>query len=94
MLALLLLLGCSRRAPVDTVADARTAVDSGAACASDADCRLFDDYCTGCNCRPLRVSDRDPVCAGPGVRCFAQACLNKVAACERGACVVRAKPAP
>jgi hypothetical protein len=59
------------------------------ACASDADCRLVDDYCTGCDCRSLSTTDADPVCDGPGVRCFAEPCLNHTAACVGGQCVVQ-----
>ncbi|HQY62385.1 MAG: hypothetical protein IPF92_18815 [Myxococcales bacterium] len=58
-------------------------------CVTDADCRLFSDYCTGCDCRALTQSAPDPTCAGPGVRCFADPCGNKVAACVAGACVIR-----
>jgi hypothetical protein len=68
--------------------DAAVATDAGS-CRSDADCRLFDDYCTGCDCRALSRTDPDPRCSGPGVRCFAPPCMNKVAACEAGRCVVR-----
>lgn len=63
----------------------------GGACRTDADCRLFDDYCTGCDCRALAKGEPDPKCAGPGVRCFAQPCMNKVAACQNGRCAVVAK---
>jgi hypothetical protein len=62
---------------------------TGGACRIDADCRLFDDYCTGCDCRALARTDPDPRCSGPGVRCLVQPCANKVAACEAGRCVVR-----
>lgn len=51
-------------------------------CATDADCRTFSDYCTGCDCRALLVMDTDPVCSGPGVRCFADPCGGKVATCD------------
>ncbi|HET6283515.1 MAG TPA: hypothetical protein VFH73_21340 [Polyangia bacterium] len=61
---------------------------SGAVCTVDSDCRLFDDYCTGCNCRALGKSETDPKCSGPGVRCLVQPCANKVAACKNGQCVV------
>ena len=57
-------------------------------CATDADCRLVDDYCTGCDCRALLTSQADPVCDGPGVKCFAQPCMNKTAACVAGTCTV------
>ena len=61
----------------------------GGACQTDSDCRLFDDYCTGCDCRSLAKGEPDPKCSGPGVRCFAQPCARKTAACEAGHCVVR-----
>lgn len=60
-----------------------------AACKSDADCRTFSDYCTGCDCRVLSVGQKDPVCPGPGVQCFVDPCFNKQAACENGQCVLR-----
>src|SRR4051812_1627392 len=58
-------------------------------CQADADCRLFSDYCTGCDCRALGPNDADPVCEGPGVRCFADPCQGKTAACVNGACVAQ-----
>jgi hypothetical protein len=57
-------------------------------CAGDADCRLFSDYCTGCDCRALSNIDPDPVCPGPGVQCFADPCQGKTAQCANGQCVV------
>lgn len=57
-------------------------------CSTDADCRLFSDYCTGCDCRALGTHERDPVCNGPGVRCFADPCMSSTAACVNGSCVV------
>lgn len=57
-------------------------------CATDADCRVYDDYCTGCDCRALSQTEADPLCDGPGVRCFAQPCLNKIAVCVAGTCTV------
>jgi hypothetical protein len=62
-------------------------------CTTDADCRTFSDYCTGCDCRALGVSEPDPVCESPGVRCFADPCLNQTAACVSGACVLTATAA-
>lgn len=56
------------------------------ACATDADCRTFADYCTGCNCLALSSNQADPTCSGPGVRCFADPCLGKAAACVSGSC--------
>ena len=63
-------------------------------CATDADCRLFSDYCTGCDCRALSTSQPNPTCSGPGVQCFADPCMNQVALCKAGACVVAAAPPP
>jgi hypothetical protein len=57
-------------------------------CRSDADCRTFSDYCTGCDCRALATTDKDPVCPGPGVQCFVDPCLNKTARCDSGRCVL------
>jgi hypothetical protein len=58
------------------------------ACTTNADCRTFSDYCTGCDCRALSTSDPDPKCKGPGVQCFVDPCLNKTAVCEYGRCVL------
>lgn len=60
-----------------------------AECKTDADCRLEDDYCTGCDCRALAEGESLPVCDGPGVKCFAQPCGGKTAACVGGQCVVK-----
>ncbi len=56
------------------------------ACSTDADCRTFADYCTGCDCRALSNSDPDPTCSGPGVRCFADPCMNYASVCVNGTC--------
>jgi hypothetical protein len=58
------------------------------ACRIDEDCRLFDDYCTGCQCLALRTSDPNPKCAGPGVKCVQAPCANKMAACQSFRCAV------
>ena len=63
------------------------------ACASDADCRLLDDYCTGCDCRALGPGGTLATCTGPGVDCFVAACFNKVPRCLQGQCVAAAKTA-
>jgi hypothetical protein len=60
----------------------------GGACRADSDCRLFSDYCTGCDCRALLVGAPDPTCNGPGVQCLIDPCENKRAVCSRRACVV------
>ncbi|HEY0707890.1 MAG TPA: hypothetical protein VGG33_13890 [Polyangia bacterium] len=58
-----------------------------AACKSNSDCKIAADYCTSCLCRPLGPGEEVPPCSGPGVRCFADPCLNKQAACVAGRCV-------
>jgi hypothetical protein len=57
-------------------------------CHGDGDCRLFDDYCTGCDCRALLTTEADPRCTGPGVRCLRQPCGMARAVCEVGVCKV------
>jgi hypothetical protein len=61
------------------------------ACTSDGDCRLFSDYCTGCDCRALARDEQDPTCDGPGVRCVADPCMTKTAVCEAGKCTAKDK---
>jgi hypothetical protein len=58
-------------------------------CKVDDDCRLFDDYCTGCDCRALAKTTKDPVCSGPGVRCLVAPCAGQKAACVSNVCVAR-----
>lgn len=60
-------------------------------CKVDADCVATSDYCTGCNCRALGPKQQLPACAGPGVRCFADPCLNKTAVCKAGHCEIVSK---
>jgi hypothetical protein len=64
-------------------------MDPGAACSKDADCRTFSDYCTGCDCRVLGKQEKDPTCSGPGVRCLADPCRDRAAACQDGHCVLK-----
>jgi hypothetical protein len=61
-------------------------------CTANDDCRLFDDYCTGCDCRALGRNDPNPTCNGPGVQCIQQPCAFKVAGCVNGRCVARMVP--
>jgi hypothetical protein len=58
-------------------------------CATDADCRAAAVYCTGCTCLALSLCEKDPVCGGPGVACFADPCLNREAYCNAGRCALR-----
>ena len=59
---------------------------TGTACKADGDCRLFSDYCTGCDCRALGANEKNPICSGPGVRCIRDPCDDKRAACQGGRC--------
>jgi hypothetical protein len=61
---------------------------SGGPCVNDSDCRLFDDYCTGCNCRALNRTEPDPMCSGPGVRCIRAPCGGLSPSCVQGRCMV------
>jgi hypothetical protein len=58
-------------------------------CNTDADCRLEDDYCTGCDCRALSSSETLPACTGPGVRCQREPCGGLTARCVANACTAR-----
>jgi len=57
-------------------------------CKTDADCRLFDNYCDGCACNALSTSSPDPFCSGTTVSCFVQPCMGKAAVCKAGKCAV------
>jgi len=57
-------------------------------CTTDADCRLYDNYCDGCACNALSTSSPDPFCSGTIVNCFAQPCGGKTAVCKGGVCAV------
>ncbi len=72
------------------VAKGKTAscVADKAECTTDADCRLFDNYCGGCACNALASSEPDPKCDGTLVKCFAEPCGGKAAACVNGTCQV------
>lgn len=59
------------------------------ACASDADCELAQDYCTGCDCRALAPGESLPPCDGPGVQCLVDPCADRKAACVSGECIVK-----
>ena len=56
-------------------------------CSRDADCRLFSDYCEGCNCVALGPGESEPKCTGNIVQCFVDPCLHLEARCEHGSCV-------
>jgi hypothetical protein len=64
------------------------------ACRADADCRIHASYCNEapCLCLALGKDDATPACAGPGVRCFADPCMNKVPRCVSGRCTAQAGP--
>ena len=63
-----------------------TSTPAPGTCSTDADCRTFSDYCTGCDCRALSVSAPDPTCSGPGVRCVADPCAGVSEVCLNGTC--------
>jgi hypothetical protein len=62
-------------------------------CQTNADCRLFSDYCSGCDCRALSTHEPDPKCPGPdsasAVRCMADPCGSSTAVCVNGTCSVQ-----
>jgi hypothetical protein len=58
-------------------------------CTTDADCRLYSDYCDGCACRALDRAAADPKCGGTMVQCLVDPCQGKHAACTGGACTLR-----
>lgn len=57
-------------------------------CNTDADCKLVDNYCGGCECLALASWATPPTCSDP-VNCFAQPCMNKTVACVNNQCVVK-----
>jgi hypothetical protein len=80
---------CGICTPPGGVCTQQVCTDPGAAsCRTDADCRLFSDYCTGCDCRALPTGAPDPTCSGPGVQCLVDPCQQKSAVCKNGACMV------
>jgi hypothetical protein len=58
-------------------------------CKTDSNCRLFDDSCTGCDCRALDMNQADPICSSPGLSCLMEPCAGKSAACVGGQCVAQ-----
>jgi hypothetical protein len=73
-------------AGTDASTDTSCLGSPGSECKSNADCRLVDDYCGGCNCLALAPGESAPTCSDP-VNCFVEPCLNKTAACVAGNCV-------
>jgi hypothetical protein len=60
-------------------------------CASEADCRIFDSYCTlpsPCMCIPLKKTAPNPTCSGTMISCFIAPCSGKKATCVSGKCAV------
>jgi hypothetical protein len=57
-------------------------------CASDKECRLFSNYCEGCECLALSASEPNPICKGDIVACFVDPCRSAEASCVRGQCVL------
>jgi hypothetical protein len=57
-------------------------------CASDKECRLFSNYCEGCQCMALSIYETNPVCNGDIVACFVDPCRGAEAQCVKGQCVL------
>jgi hypothetical protein len=57
-------------------------------CSCDADCRLFSNYCDGCECVALSVGEQDPICKGDIVQCLVDPCRGAEAQCVAGQCVL------
>ena len=55
-------------------------------CNADADCKLVDDYCGGCNCLALASWATPPTCTDP-VNCFVEPCMRKTVSCVSNHCV-------
>src|SRR5258706_11152511 len=63
------------------------AANAPAACTTDSDCRLFDDYCGGCNCRAVGATQAIPSCKGKtSVACFVAPCRELSPVCLEGTC--------
>lgn len=58
-------------------------------CTTANDCRLVDDYCTGCNCRALGPGETLPACTGPGVQCLIAPCDGEAPTCKDGRCILK-----
>jgi hypothetical protein len=76
-------------APGDVGGTCKPAGPAAGACSRDADCKLKANYCTGCDCMALGPGEDLQPCSGPGVRCLADPCGMKTAACENRRCVAR-----
>jgi hypothetical protein len=59
---------------------ARCVADAGT-CATDADCRLSDNYCGGCACDALGPGQSPATCSSP-VMCLRQPCAGMTARCD------------
>ena len=57
-------------------------------CSSDKECRLFSNYCEGCQCQALSIYETNPVCNGDIVACFVDPCRGAEAQCVKGQCVL------
>lgn len=56
-------------------------------CNADADCKLVDNYCGGCECLALATWATPPSCTDP-FACLVQPCGGKSVACVNNQCVV------
>jgi hypothetical protein len=72
---------------------AGTAGSSANSCAVDADCVLYRDYCTACDCvvssaKPPQMRPGDECATSSMVSCLVDACLGKTAKCNANQCAI------
>jgi hypothetical protein len=54
----------------------------GGTCSTPSDCRTYSNYCGGCSCNALAVSEPNPACdAGVG-SCLVDPCTSHTATCD------------
>ena len=58
-------------------------------CQTDSDCRIYSDYCGGCNCRAVIPNAGAALpCTETAVQCLVDPCGQKMAVCVNGQCGV------
>jgi hypothetical protein len=72
-----------------TAADASGGTTAPAACSGDGDCRAYPSHCDTCECLAVGAKAPDPKCAGTDVSCLIDPCIDKVAKCKDGTCVIQ-----
>jgi hypothetical protein len=62
-------------------------------CQTDSDCRIYSDYCGGCNCRAVGpTAGAAAPCVETAVQCLVDPCAQKTAVCVNGQCSVADAP--